>query len=68
MTTMTRLARLYYPDVGERQAQRRIRDDLLFETSRFKSLKTILMRMGWRKGKNLNRMQLKVIYARLGIP
>ncbi len=70
--TLTQLAKLYYSEgcrgepVGSRQSKKLFLRDLNFGNGKFKSIKSLLKRMGWHENRKLTQPQLQVIYARLG--
>lgn len=70
--TLTALAKAYYSEgcrgrpIGLSQAKSLFLRDLRFGNGRFKSLRSLLKRMGWYGNRRLTRPQLQLIYARLG--
>ena len=70
--TLTDLARAYYPEgmkgepIGLRQSQKLLLNDLRFGNGKFKPLRTLLKRTGWKAERPLSKKQIDLIVARLG--
>ena len=70
--TLTELARAYYPEgmkgepIGLRQSQKLLLNDLRFGNGKFKPLRTLLKRTGWKAERPLSKRQIDLIVARLG--
>lgn len=70
--TLTDLARAYYPEgmkgepIGLRQSQKLLLNDLRFGNGKFKPLRTLLKRTGWKAERPLSKRQIDLIVARLG--
>ena len=70
--TLTDLARAYYPEgmkgepIGLRQSKKLFLRDLRFGNGKFKPLRTLLKRTGWKAERPLTKRQVDLIIARLG--
>lgn len=70
--TLTDLARAYYPEgmkgepIGLRQSQKLLLNDLRFGNGKFKPLRTLLKRTGWKAERPLSKRQIDLIVKRLG--
>jgi hypothetical protein len=70
--TLTDLARIYYPEgmkgepIGLRQSQKLLLNDLRFGNGKFKPLRTLLKRTGWKAERPLSKRQVDLIVKRLG--
>ncbi len=70
--TLTDLARAYYPEgmkgepIGLRQSQKLLLNDLRFGNGKFKPLRTLLKRTGWKAERPLTKRQIDLIVKRLG--
>ena len=70
--TLTDLARAYYPEgmkgepIGLRQSQKLLLNDLRFGNGKFKPLRTLLKRTGWKAERPLTKRQVDLIVKRLG--
>ena len=70
--TLTELARVYYPEgmkgepIGLRQSQKLLLNDLRFGNGKFKPLRTLLKRTGWKAERPLSKRQVDLIVKRLG--
>ena len=70
--TLSQLALLYYKEgcrgrpIGESQSRRLFREELKYGKRKFKAIRVLLKRMGWREERPLTQRQLQLIYARLG--
>ena len=70
--TLTELARAYYPEgmkgepIGLRQSQKLLLNDLRFGNGKFKPLRTLLKRTGWKAERPLSKRQIDLIVKRLG--
>ena len=70
--TLTELARAYYPEgmkgepIGLRQSQKLLLNDLRFGNGKFKPLRTLLKRTGWKAERPLSKRQVDLIVKRLG--
>ena len=69
--TLTQLACKYCPEgrrggpVSARHSRRLFQEELLYGNGKFKPIRTILQRMGWRKERPLTQLQLQFISSRL---
>ena len=70
--TLTGLARAYYSEgmkgepIGLRQSKKLFLRDLRFGNGKFKPLRTLLKRTGWKAERPLTKRQIDLIVARLG--
>ena len=70
--TLSDLARIYYPEgmkgepIGLRQSQKLLLNDLRFGNGKFKPLRTLLKRTGWKAERPLSKRQVDLIVKRLG--
>ena len=70
--TLTDLARIYYPEgmkgepIGLRQSKKLFLRDLRFGNGKFKPLRTLLKRTGWKAERPLTKRQIDLIVKRLG--
>ena len=70
--TLTDLARAYYPEgmkgepIGLRQSQKLLLNDLRFGNGKFKPLRALLKRTGWKAERPLTKRQIDLIVKRLG--
>ena len=70
--TLTDLARAYYPEgmkgepIGLRQSKKLFLRDLRFGNGKFKPLRTLLKRTGWKAERPLTKRQIDLIVKRLG--
>lgn len=70
--TLTDLARIYYPEgmkgepIGLRQSQKLLLNDLRFGNGKFKPLRALLKRTGWKAERPLTKRQIDLIVKRLG--
>jgi hypothetical protein len=70
--TLTELARVYYPEgmkgepIGLRQSKKLFLRDLRFGNGKFKPLRTLLKRTGWKAERPLTKRQVDLIVKRLG--
>lgn len=70
--TLTDLARAYYSEgmkgepIGLRQSKKLFLRDLRFGNGKFKPLRTLLKRTGWKAERPLTKRQIDLIVKRLG--
>ena len=70
--TLTELARVYYSEgmkgepIGLRQSQKLLLNDLRFGNGKFKPLRALLKRTGWKAERPLTKRQIDLIVKRLG--
>lgn len=70
--TLTDLARAYYSEgmkgepIGLRQSQKLLLNDLRFGNGKFKPLRALLKRTGWKAERPLTKRQIDLIVKRLG--
>lgn len=71
--TLTDLARIYYPEgmkgepIGLRQSKKLFLRDLRFGNGKFKPLRALLKRTGWKAERPLTKRQVDLIVKRLGV-
>lgn len=71
--TLTDLARIYYPEgmkgepIGLRQSKKLFLRDLRFGNGKFKPLRALLKRTGWKAERPLSKRQVDLIVKRLGV-
>ena len=70
--TLTELARAYYTEgsrgypISQRQKERLFLKDLRFGNGKFKPLRALLKRTGWKAERPLTKRQVDLIVKRLG--